>query len=144
MSKAEFQFNVKEDKQALLSLVPKRVKAQNEEALLNCYNSLVAYRNILDAITEHAIYVDREQNAASSKNGFASSINRRISVMFGKPVTALETDQELIALARIREAATLAIKQGERAGLLRKEIKAKIRSTMDQVYEIYMGREPSS
>ena len=144
MSKAEFQFNVKEDKQALLSLVLKRVKAQNEEALLNRYNSLVAYRNILDAITEHAIYVDREQNAASSKNGFASSINRRISVMFGKPVTALETDQELIALARIREAATLAIKQGERAGLLRKEIKAKIRSTMDQVYEIYMGREPSS
>ena len=144
MSKAEFQFNVKEDKQALLSLVPKRVKAQNEEALLNRYNSLVAYRNILDAITEHAIYVDREQNAASSKNGFASSINRRISVMFGKPVTALETDQELIALARIREAATLAIKQGERAGLLRKEIKAQIRSTMDQVYEIYMGREPSS
>ncbi len=144
MSEAELQFNVKEDKQALLSLVPKRVKAQNEEALLNRYNSLVAYRNILDAITEHAIYVDREQNAASSKNGFASSINRRISVMFGKPVTALETDQELIALARIREAATLAIKQGERAGLLRKEIKAKIRSTMDQVYEIYMGREPSS
>ena len=144
MSKAEFQFNVKEDKQALLSLVPKRVKAQNEEALLNRYNSLVAYRNILDAITEHAIYVDREQNAASSKNGFASSINRRISVMFGKPVTALETDQELIALARIREAATFAIKQGEMAGLLRKEIKAKIRSAMDKIYEIYMGREPAS
>lgn len=144
MNEAELQLEVKEDMQALLSLAPKRVKAQYEEALLNRYNSLVAYRNILDAITEHAIYVDREQNTASSKDGFASSINRRISVMFGKPVTELASDQEFIALARIREAATLAIKQGERAGLLRKEIKAKIRSTMDQVYEIYMGREPSS
>lgn len=144
MSEAELQLDVKEDKQALLSLIPKRVKAQNEEALLNRYNSLVAYRNILDAITEHAIYVDREQNAASSKKGFAISINRRISVMFGKPVTALETDQELIALARIREAATFAIKQGEMAGLLRKEIKAKIRSAMDKIYEIYMGHEPAS
>lgn len=143
MSEAAQQLELK-DKQAILELVPKRIKAQSEDILVNRYCALVAYRNVLDAITDHAVYVDREQNAASSKKGFAISINRRISVMFGKPVTELASDQEFIALARIREAATLAIKQGERAGLLRKEIKAKIRSTMDQVYEIYMGREPSS
>jgi hypothetical protein len=111
----------------------------SENAIVERYLSLEAYRNVRDAITDHAEYIDGKGEFSTSPKGFAMQINRRIKEVFGKSVDEMSTEMEYMILTRIREAIASTIKQGEKMNKDRKDIKQRVYKLIEDVYAVYMG-----
>jgi len=78
------------------------------------------------AIVDHFDYTDPSQKTGTSKGGFMVSINKQIKAAFGESREGFTIEQWALlnsALSGIQEI----IKNGEKNGELRKNIKVKIR-----------------
>ena len=113
----------------------------SNEIKIERYQSLKAYQDVLDKITEFAEYVDKLGNKSSGPKGFSLQINRRIKEVFGKSVKEMSTKIEYMTLTRIREATANAIEEGERLEKTREEIKQRVYSLIEEVHNVYMGND---
>ena len=111
----------------------------SNEIKIERYQSLKAYQDVLDQITEFAEYVDQMGNASTGAKGFSLQINRKIKQIFGKGVKEMSTELEYKTLTAIRSAIASAISESTRLNKSREEIKQRVYNLIGKVHQIYMG-----
>jgi hypothetical protein len=109
-----------------------------DEFVLHRYMSLVAYGDMKDTVSSHALYVDRSGKGATSPKGLMIRINAAIKDALGKPVSEVETQEEAYALAQVRKALAVLIRKGEASGKLRAEIKSDMWAAIPVVYNFFI------
>ena len=109
------------------------------EIKIERYQSLKAYQDVLDQITEFADYVDKMGNASTSTKGFSLQINRKIKEVFGKSVKEMSTEVEYKTLTAIRSAIANAISEGKRLNKSRDEVKQRVYGLISAVHHSWMG-----